>query len=56
MRSNPVLGQNTILEVQLGARRRIGPQTLLFAGAGSELTGRSDRARLTLRFGVTHVY
>lgn len=56
VRSNPVLGQNTILEVQLGARRRIGPQTLLFAGAGSELTGRSDRARLTLRFGVTHVY
>ena len=45
VRSNPVLGEKTILEVELGARHRVGPQTLVFLGAGSELTGeRTARA------------
>jgi hypothetical protein len=56
VRSNPVLGGTTILQVEAGARRRIGPQTLFFAGAGSELTGQPDRARLRLRVGLTHFY
>ncbi len=56
VRSNPVLGEKTILEVELGARHRIGPQTVVFLGAGSEVTGRSDRTRLKLRVGITHVY
>ena len=58
LRSNPVLGPgaSSILLVELGARHRIGPQTLVFAGAGSEVTGLPDRARLTLRVGLTHLY
>ncbi len=56
VRSNPVIGARTILLVEGGARHRLGPQTFLFAGAGSEITGQSDRARLRLRVGLTHVY
>ncbi|MDQ2970674.1 MAG: hypothetical protein M3R34_06000 [Acidobacteriota bacterium] len=56
VRSNPVLGGTTIMLLELGARRRIGPQTLLFAGAGTEITGLPDRARLRLRLGLTHLY
>jgi len=54
--SNPVRNANTMVTVEIGARRRIGPQTFLFAGAGSDLTGEPDRARMRLRAGVTHVY
>jgi len=54
--SNPVRNASTMVTVELGARRRIGPQTILFAGAGSDLTGEPDRARMRLRAGVTHVY
>jgi hypothetical protein len=56
VRSNPVVGGTTIVLLELGARRRIGPQTLLFAGAGTEITGLPDRARLRLRVGLTHLY
>ena len=54
--SNPVRNASTMVTVELGARRRIGPQTILFAGAGSDLAGEPDRARMRLRAGVTHVY
>jgi hypothetical protein len=56
VRSNPVVGGTTIVLLELGARRRIGPQTLLFAGAGTEITGLPDRARLRLRIGLMHLY
>jgi hypothetical protein len=56
VRSNPVRGGNVILTAEAGIRRRIGVQTLFFIGAGSELTGRPDRARLRLRAGLTQVY
>lgn len=56
VRSNPVREGNAIVALEVGARRRIGPQTLFFFGAGSELTGENDRARLRLRAGLTHVY
>lgn len=55
-RSNPILGADTIVQLEAGARRRVGPQTLLFLGAGTEVTGLPDRARLRLRIGITHVY
>jgi hypothetical protein len=55
-RSNPVLGAETIVLVEAGARHRIGPQTLVFLGTGTELTGRRDRTRLQVRLGLTHVY
>ncbi len=56
VRSNPVVGGTAIVQVELGARRRVGSQTFLFGGAASELTGRHDRARLRLRLGLTHFY
>ena len=56
VRSNPVVGGGVILQLEAGVRRRIGAQTILFAGAGSDVTGRSDRARLRLRIGLTHSY
>lgn len=55
-RSNPLQGAETIYQLEAGARRRIGPQTLVFLGAGTELTGLPDRARLRIRVGITHVY
>jgi hypothetical protein len=55
-RSNPLLNSETIYEVEAGARHRIGSQTLVFLGAGSELTGNADRARFRVRVGITHVY
>ncbi len=56
VRSNPVRGGRTIIAVELGARQRVGTQTFLFVGAGSEVFGEDDRARLRLRGGFTHVY
>ena len=56
VRSNPVIGGPTVFQIEGGLRHRIGPQTFFFAGAGSELAGLSDRARLRLRIGLTHVY
>lgn len=56
VRSNPVIAARTIVLLEGGFRHRLGPQTFLFAGAGSEITGQPDRARLRLRVGLTHVY
>ncbi len=56
VRSNPVVGGSAIVAAELGMRHRIGSQTFLFGGAGSELTGRHDRARLRLSVGLTHFY
>ena len=55
-RSNPLLQAETIYQLEAGARWRIGPQTLLFLGTGTELTGLPDRARFRGRIGITHVY
>ncbi len=55
-RSNPLLGAETIYQLEAGARRRIGAQTLVFLGVGTELTGLPDRARFRVRVGITHVY
>ncbi len=54
--TNPVRGGNGILAVEAGLRQRIGIQTILFLGAGSELTGERDRAHFRVRLGLTHVY
>jgi hypothetical protein len=56
VRSNPVIGGSPLLTLETGLRRRIGPQTILFFGAGSEISGTEDRARLRLRVGLTHTY
>jgi len=54
--TNPVRGGNRILAIEAGLRQRIGIQTILFVGAGSELTGERDRAHFRVRAGLTHVY
>jgi len=56
VRSNPVIGGSPLLTLESGVRRRIGAQTILFAGAGSEFSGTHDRAGLRLRIGLTHTY
>ena len=56
VRSNPVRGGNIIVTAEAGVRQRIGSQTIFFFGAGSDLTGGQDRARLRLRAGLSHAY
>jgi hypothetical protein len=56
VRSNPVIGGSPLLTLESGVRRRIGSQTILFAGVGSEFSGTHDRNGLRLRIGLTHTY
>lgn len=56
VRSSPLLEGEAIFEAEVGARRRIGAQSVVFAGAGSQLTGEGDRARVRVRAGVTHLF
>ncbi len=56
VRTNPVIDGRAVLGAEVGTRRRIGPQTVLFAGAGSEFSGGRDRRVLTLRLGVSQMY
>ena len=56
VRSSPVVGGDTVLKAEIGARQRVGTQTILFAGIGSEAAGESDRVRLALRAGLSRVF
>ena len=56
VRSSPLVDGETVFEAELGARRRIGAQTVFFAGVGSELTGEGDRAKAKVRAGVSHFF
>jgi hypothetical protein len=56
VRSSPLVDGDTIFEAGVGVRRRIGAQTVFFAGLGSELTGEEDRAKVTVRAGVSHLF
>jgi len=56
VRTNPVIGGPAIFTLELGARRRIVSQTVLFAGAGSDLNGPGDRTRVRVRIGVSQLY
>jgi hypothetical protein len=57
LRTNPVVGGTGIVTLEGGLRQRIGIQTVLFAGAGSDLRGaHRDRARFQVRVGVTRLY
>jgi hypothetical protein len=42
--------------VEVGARHRIGVQTIVFAGIGSEFSGQPDRPRALFRVGISHVF
>jgi hypothetical protein len=56
VRSSPLVDGETIVEAELGARRRIGARTVFFAGVGSQLTGEGDRAKARVRAGVSHFF
>jgi hypothetical protein len=57
IRTNPIIGGTAIVTVEGGLRQKIGMQTVLFAGAGSDIRGEhADRARYRVRLGVTHRY
>jgi len=56
VRSSPILGGEMILEAEVGGRRRIGAQSVFFAGAGSQLSGEGDRAKVRIRAGVGHLF
>jgi hypothetical protein len=56
LRSNPLLGGKAILAIEGGVRQRIGSQTLVFFGAGSSLFGETDRVKVRLRAGISHIY
>jgi hypothetical protein len=44
------------VDVDLGLRHRVGTQTILFGGFGSELSDMPDRPRLRARVGLSHVF
>ncbi len=56
VRSNPVLAGPAVADVEVGARHRVGTQTILFGGLGSELSDKPDRPRLRARVGLSHVF
>lgn len=56
VRSSPVLEESAVVDVELGARHRVGTQTILFGGLGSELSDKLDRPRLRIRLGLSHVF
>ena len=56
VKSSRVLAAETVVEVEVGLRRKVGAQMVFFAGVGSALTGERDRTRLGLRAGLSHVF
>jgi hypothetical protein len=56
VRSNPIHDKRTIVTLEAGERLRIGSQSVFFVGAGSDVTGETDRARFRLRAGLTFFY
>lgn len=56
VRSSLVVNENAIVDVEAGVRQRIGIQTVVFGGIGSQITGRSDRTQVRLRVGISHLF
>lgn len=56
VRSSPVRLGDAIVNVELGARHRVGVQTILFGGIGSEISDQPDRPRVLFRVGISHVF
>jgi hypothetical protein len=56
VRTNPLRDDKAIVTLEIGAKRRIGVQTALFAAAGTDLIGEGDRNRFTVRVGFSHAY
>ncbi|HEX9148254.1 MAG TPA: hypothetical protein VF958_03750 [Thermoanaerobaculia bacterium] len=56
VRSSLVVNENATVDVEAGVRQRLGVQTVVFGEIGSQITGRSDRTQLRLRFGISHFF
>jgi len=56
VRSSPVLTGDAIVDVEIGARQRIGIQTAVFGAIGSQISDTPDRPRLRVRVGVSHLF
>ena len=56
VRSSLVRKGDDVVTVEIGARQRIGIQTILFGGLGSEISDGRGRSRLRVRLGISHVF
>ena len=56
VRTSPVLLGDAIVNVEVGARQRVGVQTIVFAGIGTEISDQPDRPRAAVRVGISHVF
>jgi hypothetical protein len=56
VRTSPVQLGDAIVNIELGARHRIGIQTIVFGGVGSEISDQPDRPRVLFRVGISHVF
>jgi len=56
VRSSPVLLGDAIVNVEVGARHRVGVQTIVFGAIGSEISDQPDRPRVLFRVGISHVF
>jgi hypothetical protein len=55
-RSNPLLEENAVVEVELGGRHRIWMQSFLFVGLGTEISEQPNRPQLRARVGISHAF
>jgi hypothetical protein len=56
VRTSPVLLGDAIVNLEVGARHRVGIQTIVFGGIGSEISDQPDRPRILFRVGISHVF
>jgi hypothetical protein len=56
VRSSPLITGNAIVDVEVGARHRIGIQTVAFGVLGSQISDTPDRPRLRMRVGISHFF
>ena len=56
VRTSPVILGDAIVNIELGVRHRIGVQTIVFGGVGSEISDQPDRPRVLFRAGISHVF
>lgn len=56
VRTSPLVTGNAIVDVEVGARQRIGIQTAVFGAIGSQLSDTPDRPRLRARLGISRLF
>ena len=56
VRTSPVKLGDAVVNVEVGARHRVGVQTIVFAGIGTEISDQPDRPRALVRVGISHVF